>query len=106
MALSSRCQLAFLFAFVLQIHSSISNLSFTGSTVELGGVPYYVPGKAFAMLSTGVYHRIAGHRKYSGYGWIPVTVIGEQDASSSSLESISALFEKSDDVWTTSFLSG
>ena len=77
----------------------------TGSTVELNGVPYYVPPTSVGRLSIGptLSNAIA-----TSAGLLPLTIIKTNGSgySSSDLQSTVDNFLSSDDVFQTDFLNG
>ena len=79
----------------------------TGSTVELGGIPYYVPSKPFSSIP-GVFDiaSLAGGQS-TGPSWLPITVLKSSAATIRATELQSSLktFGDNDDVWTSEFLS-
>ena len=78
----------------------------TGSTLSLNGIPYYVPGKAFASGYKSLYATCAG--KVPGSSLVPVTVVNFNAATTSLSALQTALdgFGALDDVWGDAFLSG
>ena len=83
------------------------NLTSTGSTVELNGLPYYIPGRPYASLPYFSPHTLAGLKGLLG-GLVPVTVVGTAsvDFNLEELEKTVLDFAKKDDVWGEGFLSG
>lgn len=74
-----------------------SPVTTTGFSIQLDGVDYYVPGKSVASLP--------GIPKISRE-WAPVTVVAAvASVSATDLQKALDTFGKTDDVWTTSFLS-
>ena len=84
-----------------------SMVTSTGSTVEVGGISYYVPSKPLVTLpgSNALYVTNSGAGLPTHSTWTPVTVVktafGATDVQSTLNE-----FGKNDDVWSTAFLSG
>ena len=78
----------------------------TGSTLSLSGIPYYVPGKAFASGYTSLYASCAG--KHHGSSLVPITVVNLNTATTSlgALQTALDSFGSQDDVWGDAFLSG
>ena len=95
-------------SFFLSSQTSASLLTSTGSTIELGGIPYYVPGKSFASVPSTFYTQALANSKSMGTPWIPVTVLkaASPTFSTTELQSTLKTFGDTDDVWTTGFLSG
>jgi hypothetical protein len=95
-------------SFFLSSQTSASLLTSTGSTIELGGIPYYVSSKSFASVSSTFYTQALADGKSMGTPWIPVTVVKATSATfgTTELQSTLKTFGDIDDVWTTGFLSG
>lgn len=94
--------LCFLCACVLAVE-----LTSTGSTAALDGVPYYIPSAPYAKIPNFQSQILAG--KGSGYGGIvPVTVVKATSATFTlaQLDQTIATYGKEDDVWQETFLSG
>lgn len=85
-----------------------SLLTSTGSTIELGGIPYYVPSRSFASIPYTFYTQALTSIESVGTPWIPVTVVKATSPTFSTTEVQSTLktYQDTDDVWTTGFLSG
>ena len=84
-----------------------AELTSTGSTVALDGVPYYIPSTPYASIPNFQSQILAG--KGSGYGGIvPVTVVNATSATFTlaQLDQTVATFGREDDVWQEGFLSG
>jgi hypothetical protein len=83
------------------------NLTSTGSTVELNGIPYYIPGRPFASLPNLKPPKLPGVESLLG-GLVPVTVVGTASANFNvrGLEKTIQEFSQKDDVWGEGFLSG
>lgn len=83
------------------------NLTSTGSTVELNGIPYYIPGRPYASLPNFNSQILAGVKGLLG-GLVPVTVIGAASVNFDvrALETTIVDFGEKDDVWGEGFLSG
>lgn len=82
-------------------------LTSTGSTAALNGIPYYIPGTPYAMIPDFQSHILAG--KGGGYGGIvPVTVVEPTSAlfTLAQLDQAVETYGKEDDVWQEGFLSG
>ena len=75
----------------------------TGITVELDGIPYYVPPDTVGRLSTAVHDAPSGN-----FSLLPITVTSTNQASfgRSDLESLRTNFTRSDDVFQNAFLQG
>ena len=90
-----------LLAAVSLLHiSPIFALTSTGSTVEVNGISYYLPGKPFTSISSS---RAAG----TGSS-IPVTIVKTNSSgiSISALQAVIKTFGEIDDVWNPGFSSG
>ena len=75
----------------------------TGQTVELDGIPYYIPAQPVTTIQT--YSPL--HRKAQGSGGLtPLTVVSTTGSSygSSDLDATIANFTKTDDVFSAGFL--
>ena len=86
---------------------TLSILTSTGSTVELNGIPYYIPGRPFASLPYFSPQSLAGVKGLLG-GLVPVTVVGTASVNFNvkELEKTVEEFGERDDVWGEGFLSG
>lgn len=94
--------LCFLYACTIAVE-----LTSTGSTAALDGVPYYIPSTPYANIPNFQSQILAG--KGSGYGGIvPVTVVKATSATFTlaRLDQTIATYGEEDDVWQESFLSG
>ena len=94
--------LMFLCACILAVE-----LTSTGCTAVLDGVPYYIPSTPYAKIPNFQSQRLAG--KGSEYGGIvPVTVVEATSATFTlaQLDQTVAKYGTEDDVWHESFLSG
>ena len=99
---------------LLLVASFFSTLNFasllisTGSTIELAGIPYYVPANSFASIPSAFYAVTAVNEKSLGTRWIPVTVLKVTTATVSTTELQRTLnsYQNIDDVWNVSFLAG
>lgn len=96
-----------IFACALVAVTNAFNLTSTGSTVELNGIPYYIPGKPFASLSTYSSQPLAGLKGLLG-GLLPVTLVATAsvDFTVEELDKTVHGFGEKDDVWGEGFLSG
>ena len=83
-------------------------LASTGSTIELGGVPYYVPSKSVASVTSTCYSQVLAGSKSVDTPWVPVTVVKATAGAFgvAELQSTLKTFGVTDDVWSTGFLSG
>lgn len=82
-------------------------LTSTGSTATLDGVPYYIPSTPYAKIPNFSSQILAG--KGSGFGGIvPVTVVKASSATFTlaQLDQTITTYGIEDDVWQESFLSG
>lgn len=97
----------FIFAYGLFALTHAFNLTSTGSTVELNGIPYYIPGKPFASLPYFSPQSLAGLKGLLG-GLVPVTVVATPsvDFNVEELGKTVHGFGEKDDVWGEGFLSG
>lgn len=95
------------FASALFAGTNAFNLTSTGSTVELNGIPYYLPGKPFASLPYFSPQTLAGVKGLLG-GLVPVTLVGTASADFTVEELGKTVqgFGEKDDVWGEGFLSG
>lgn len=83
------------------------NLTSTGSTVNLNGIPYYIPGSPFASI-TGLQSQILTGKKTVFGGLVPVTIVGTSSVTFNLVDlhqSVKSYAEK-DDVWNQGFLPG
>ena len=74
-----------------------SQLVSTGQTVNVNGIPYYVPATPLTTVATRGLRRL-----HSPGGLVPVTVAD----SSTNLQVTIQGYGKVDDVWSTGFLEG
>lgn len=83
------------------------NLTATGSTVSLNGIPYYISGKPYASVPNFNSQSLAGTHSVLG-GLVPVTVVSTGSVTFNLLELGQTVegFGKTDDVWGEGFLSG
>ena len=102
------CRFLLCYAFSLSLSPITAQLLSTGSTVELGGVPYYVPSAAVLSLPTSFYVDVLAGANASDHPWIPITVVtaSSKTLSIAGLKDILRSYNKNDDVWTNSFLQG
>lgn len=100
-------KLLIIFSHVVPAWTNAFNLTSTGSTVELNGIPYYVPGRPFASLPYFSPQALAGVKGLLG-GLVPVTVVGTASVNFNvkELEKTVQEFGERDDVWGEGFLSG
>ena len=87
--------------------TSAALVTATGSTVELGGIPYYVSSKPVASAPSSCYTQALAIGMSMGTPWIPVTVVKATPAAFgvTELQNTLKTFGETDDVWTTAFLS-
>ena len=95
-------------SFFISSQTSASLLTSTGSTVELGGIQYYVSSKSVASVPSTFYNQALADGKSIGTPWIPITVVKATPAAfgTTDLQSTLKTYGDTDDVWTTGFLSG
>ena len=88
---------------LLNLASALS-LTFTGSTLVLNDIPYYVPATPYTTISFPASLKSAA----SAGGLVPVTVVSGVSASNSSLSTLEDIIGgfESDDVWSEGFLEG
>lgn len=82
------------------------NLTSTGSTLELNGIPYFIPGRPFASLPYFNSQPLLAVEGLLG-GLVPVTVI-ETASDSLNVQDVRKTiqgFGQRDDVWGEGFLS-
>ena len=97
---------SFILPLCLLLNSVVSSLVPLGTTIELGSIPYYVPGRAFGLIpATSCNELLSGHPQSA---WVPVTVVKavSANANAADIEAAVTIFSQSDDVWTAEFLSG
>lgn len=94
--------LCLLFAFTTAVE-----LTSTGSTAALDGVPYYIPSTPYANIPNFRSQILAGQGSGLG-GMVPVTVVKATSATFAlaQLDQTIATYAKEDDVWQEGFLSG
>lgn len=83
------------------------NLTSTGSTVNLNGIPYYIPGSPFSSIPQLQSHILKGKKSVFG-GLVPVTIVGTSSVTFNLVDlyrSVKGYGEK-DDVWNEGFLPG
>lgn len=99
---------SFVFFSLAQLLQTASAFTFapTGQTVELDGVPYYVPPAPVATLPTS--QRSLHKAAEAAGGLVPLTVISTTSLGYSSSDFAATLsgFTASDDVWSEGFLEG
>ena len=88
---------------LLASHLTTAVLTFTGQTLLLDGIPYYVPPTPYTQVSLPTTLKSAT----SANGLVPVTVVGVS-TTNSSLGAIEGIIDgfASDDVWNPGFLEG
>ena len=77
----------------------------TGSTIEIGRIQYFLPGKpSFSLPSTLYSQTFNAGGGYEAY--LPVTVVnsGSSSLTISELRGTIQTFEDTDDVWSSAFL--
>ena len=97
-----------LIAFFLNCSALVSavDLTSTGSTLALDGVPYYIPSTAYTSISNFQSQILTGSSTTFD-GLVPVTVV-DADAASFNLQQLGqtiSSFGSDDDVWGEGFLS-
>ena len=81
-------------------------LQFTGATVTLADVPYWVAPDPVGNLDLGIITKVFQSQSFtSGSGYLPISVVHVEagNDSTSTLESIFSAYQASDDVWSTDF---
>ena len=79
--------------------AGLSPVITNGFSVSIDGISYYIPGQPFVSLTGSL-------TLPSTSEWLPVTVVGSDAAANhDALQSTIDGFGKTDDVWTSSFLS-
>ena len=93
---------------LLCLLATASSLTSTGSTADIDGISYYLPGKPFAILASSLYGQIQLGANNVGGSLVPVTVIGASSGSLdvAQIEQTIQGFGVEDDVWGTGFLTG
>lgn len=83
------------------------NLTSTGSTVNLNGIPYYIPGSPFASVAKRQSHILTGKKSVFG-GLVPVTIVGTSSVTFNLVDLHQSLksYSEKDDVWNEGFLPG
>jgi hypothetical protein len=78
------------------------SFSTTGTTLQLNGIPYYVPPHAVGKVSRAVFE------VNENIGLLPITVLNthEQSLSLDVVNNITATFSKTDDVYQLGFAQG
>ena len=82
-------------------------LTSTGSTAALDGVPYYIPSTPYAKIPNFQPQILAG--KESGFGgMVPITVVKATSSTFAlaQLDETIVTYSQEDDVWQAGFLSG
>ena len=98
----------FAFASFHFFSTSAAVLASTGSTIDLGGIPYYVPSKPFGAVPGTFFTQTLGIGQSTDTQLIPVTVVksGSTSYNTAELQNILKTFDYNDDIWTTDFLQG
>lgn len=83
------------------------NLTSTGSTVELNGIPYYIPGSPFVSVAKLHSQILTGKKSVFG-GLVPVTIVGTSSVTFNLADLHQSLktYGEKDDVWNEGFLPG
>ena len=83
------------------VHAQVAS---SGTTLVVGSLSYFVPGTPIAKLSLTK----AKNSFKSGDSLVPFTFVGAVSGkfSAEDLSAVIANYSASDDVWTTSFLTG
>ncbi|KAG8534384.1 uncharacterized protein KY384_001229 [Bacidia gigantensis] len=92
--------------FSCQIFATV--LTSTGSTVEIGGIPYYVPGQPISSVPSTFYTQLLTTGYSAGSLLTPITVV-KAPAGPFSVNELQKTFDTfggADDVWTPDFLTG
>jgi hypothetical protein len=93
-----------LFSAVLSFITPVpeSAAQFLGTTLELGGISYYVPSEPVSRLQVGPY--ALKFARYNALEFIPFSAVSVNE--SGSLASTFSSWKVRDDVWSESFLTG
>lgn len=77
-----------------------------GSTIEIGDVPFHVPGKPVASISSSCFNQLSSQG--SDDQWLPITVVNTEAVAvnADGIEGLVNPFGGQDDVWSSDFLSG
>lgn len=83
------------------------NLTSTGSTINLNGIPYYIPGSPFASVAKLQSHILTGKKSVFG-GLVPVTIVATSSVTFNPVDLHQTLktYGEEDDVWNEGFLPG
>lgn len=83
------------------------NLTSTGSTVNLNGIPYYIPGSPFASIAKLQSQTLTGKKSVFG-GLVPITIVGTNSVTFNLVDLHQKLrtYGEKDDVWNEGFLPG
>ena len=93
-----------LFLAATSLHCAQASVSSAGTTLIIGGVPYFIPGSPVAKLSLAK----ASKALKSSSSLVPFTFISPSSGKfgSGDLSTVIAKNGASDDVWSTNFLKG
>jgi hypothetical protein len=93
-----------LFSVVVSVIAPVlqADAQYTGMTLELGGIPYYVPPDSVSQLDIG--SDVLEFAKYNALQFIPFSIVPVNETNS--LASTFDSWKVRDDVWTESFLTG
>lgn len=89
-------------SFIAGPHVPEASVEFLGTTVELGGVPYYISPQPVSKLKVGTY--AWKFARYNGLEFIPFSAVSINETGS--LASTFSSWKVRDDVWSESFLTG
>lgn len=97
-----------LFCILLRLTAATyGNFTSTGSTVNLNGIPYFIPGSPFASV-TKLQSQILTGKKSAFGGLVPITIVGTSSVTFSLVDLHQSLktYGEKDDVWNEGFLTG
>jgi hypothetical protein len=99
-----RAAFAYIFSVILSLIEPVPEgaTQFSGTTLDLGGVPYYVPPEPVSRLKIGTY--TWKFSRYNALEFIPFSVVSAGETGS--LVSTFSSWKVRDDVWSESFLTG
>lgn len=83
------------------------NLTSTGSTVNLNGIPYHIPGSPFASVAKLQSQTLTDKKSVFG-GLVPITIVGTNSVTFNLVDLHQSLktYGEKDDVWNEGFLPG
>lgn len=83
------------------------NLTSTGSTVNLNGISYYIPGSPFASVAKFQSQVLTGKKRVFG-GLVPITIVVTSSVTFNlvDLHQSVKIYGEKDDVWNEGFLPG